>query len=43
VRCTLSIIPEFSANDMISSNREDAFEAEGAEKVAHNGTAVNRQ
>ena len=43
VRCTLSIIPEFSANDMISSNREEAFEAEGAEKVAHNGTAVNRQ
>jgi len=28
---------------MISSNREESFEAEGAEKVAHNGTAVNRQ
>ncbi|CUS50642.1 hypothetical protein MGWOODY_XGa1605 [hydrothermal vent metagenome] len=43
MRCTLSIIPEFSANDMICSNREEAFEVEGAEKVAHNGTAVNRE
>jgi len=28
---------------MICSNREEAFEVEGAEKVAHNGTAVNRE
>ena len=43
VRCTPSILPERSAHDMISSNREEAFDAELAEKVPHHGPPLNRQ